>query len=290
VNEVKSIRLKNGRQLAYAEYGDEHGRPLFFFHGVPGSRLFRPSDGITAKAGVRLITVDRPGYGRSDFQPGRRILDWPSDILELATALRIERFAVAGHSGGGPYVAACAYRLARVVTSAAILSGAGPVFSPRATRGMKTINRMGFLFGRVIPWPVWRRLVDRIYQQDRSDPEQTLAHGARHRPAADAELFSDPAIRSICYLSDVEAFRQGTLGMAWDARLLCRPWGFPLEAIGTPVLLWHGTEDRDTPLSMGEWVAAKIPGCQARICHGEAHLLLFPHWAEILTSLRTIQG
>jgi pimeloyl-ACP methyl ester carboxylesterase len=285
VNETHIIRLKDGRKLAYAEYGDEHGKPLFFFHGMPGSRFFRPPDEITAKLGVRLIALDRPGYGRSDFQERRGILDWPDDVQEVAAGLGIERFAVAGHSGGGPYVAACAYRLPQVLTAAAILSGAGPVGSPGATHGMAPINQIGFRFGRAIPWPVWRRLVGRIYSRDRSDPERTLARGAGRRPAADADLFADPAIRAVCYQSEVEAFRQGTLGMAWDARLLCGPWGFPLEAISMTVWLWHGTADRDAPLGMGQWVAAKIPRCRAHFCQGEAHLLLFPHWEEILRAL-----
>ena len=72
-----TITLKDGRLLAYAEYGDPAGTPVFFFHGTPGSRLFRPSDSITLKLGVRLICTDRPGYGASTFQPGRRLLDWP---------------------------------------------------------------------------------------------------------------------------------------------------------------------------------------------------------------------
>lgn len=69
------IKLKNNRTLAYAEYGSPSGTPIFFYHGIPGSRIFRPPDKITKKMGVRLITVDRPGYGLSTFQPGCAILD-----------------------------------------------------------------------------------------------------------------------------------------------------------------------------------------------------------------------
>src|SRR5512136_1482675 len=108
---MTTIALSDGRTLAYAEYGDPTGQPVFFFHGMPGSRLFRPPDQITAKVGVRLITTDRPGYGLSTFQPGRRFLDWPGDIAQLADHLNMEKFAVMGHSAGGPYVAACAYAL-----------------------------------------------------------------------------------------------------------------------------------------------------------------------------------
>ncbi len=149
-----TIPLSDGRSLAYAEYGDPRGRPVFFFHGTPGSRFFRPADEITRNMGVRLITADRPGYGLSTFQPGRRILDWPSDITQLADHLGINRFAVAGHSGGGPYVLACAAALPERVSAAALVAAAGPVDASAATLGMSQVNKLGFTFGRYAPWPV----------------------------------------------------------------------------------------------------------------------------------------
>jgi pimeloyl-ACP methyl ester carboxylesterase len=99
---MPSIALPDGRTLAYAEYGNPCGKPVFFFHGTPGSRFFRPPDRITSRVGVHLICMDRPGYGLSTFQPGRRIVDWPEDILQLADFLGLDKFVVAGHSGGGP--------------------------------------------------------------------------------------------------------------------------------------------------------------------------------------------
>ena len=151
-----TLILSDGRSLAYAEYGDSHGKPVFFFHGMPGSRLFRPPDEITEKTGVRLITTDRPGYGLSAFQPGRRFLDWPGDISQVADHLGIQKFYAAGHSGGGPYVAACAYALPERVTAAAVLSGAGPVAAPGSTRGMTSTNKLGLTMGRFIPWLLWQ--------------------------------------------------------------------------------------------------------------------------------------
>src|SRR4030042_1974723 len=126
-----SIVLWDGRHLAYAEYGDPRGKPVFLFHGIPGSRIFRPPpDDLTAANGVRLITVDRPGYGGSDFQPGRRILEWPADVCALADVLGLERFAVCGHSAGGPYVLACAAFIPQRLTAAGVISGLGPVDAP----------------------------------------------------------------------------------------------------------------------------------------------------------------
>jgi pimeloyl-ACP methyl ester carboxylesterase len=99
-----TIKLGDGRALAYAEYGDPVGRPVFYFHGFPGSRLEAAlADSAASSVSMRLVAVDRPGYGRSDFKPRRRILDWPEDVSELARELAIDRFSVLGVSGGGPY-------------------------------------------------------------------------------------------------------------------------------------------------------------------------------------------
>ena len=73
------IRLHDGRLLGYAEYGDPTGKPVFLFQGTPSSRLLHPDKDLTRSLGARLIVMDRPGFGLSDFQPGRRLLDWPSD-------------------------------------------------------------------------------------------------------------------------------------------------------------------------------------------------------------------
>jgi len=114
-----TISIIDGRGLAYADYGDPRGMLVFFFHGIPGSCFFRPQDGKTTHLQVRLICTDRPGYGASTFQPGRRILDWPGDITQLAHPLGIEKISAAGHSDGGPYVAACAYAFPYRMPSAA---------------------------------------------------------------------------------------------------------------------------------------------------------------------------
>ena len=280
-----TIILKNGRVLAYAEYGDPRGKPVFFFHGTPGSRYFHPPDEITKKMGVRLITSDRPGYGQSSFQPGRRILDWPENIAQLADALGIDKFAAAGHSGGGPYVSACTYALPDRVTAAAILSGAGPLDTPNITRGMSATNKFGLTVGHFIPWPLWRVLIWVFYHRRRDDPAADMDRGSGHRPQADEEQIGRPEVRETCILSEVEAFRHGLRGLAWDTRLLTRPCGFRLEGIRVPVHVWHGTEDVDTPVAMCKAVAASIPESRLTICPGEGHMLLFPHWEEILIQL-----
>jgi len=286
---LMQLKLKDDRPLAYAEYGRPDGLPLFFFHGIPGSRIFRPPDEVTSRAGVRLICIDRPGYGESTFRFSRTILDWPNDVVQLADHLGIHKFAVAGHSGGGPYTAACACALPERVTSAALICPAGPIDSPGALEHMDGLNRIGFRVGRVMPWLLWRFFVWTFFREGHQHPEKIMERDAATRPFADAELWRDGSIRKVCYASVAEAFRNGTKGHAWEARLLSRPWNIPLEQIRIPAHLWYGNVDRTTPTQMAHHLAGRIPNCKTHLCEDEAHLLIFPHWAEILAGVSETQ-
>jgi pimeloyl-ACP methyl ester carboxylesterase len=278
-------KLPDGRDLGYAEYGDPQGTPIFFIHGSPGSRLFHPPNDVTKRLGVRLICAERPGYGDSTFQPNRRLLDWPQDIASLADALKFDKFAVVGHSGGGPHTLACAYTLPERITAAGVVAGAGPVDAPGATDGMMPLNRFAFKYGQYLPWQVSYAITKSIFREVAADPAKAIDRDRDSRPLADNEILDMPEIRELCIRSDTESYRHGLLAFAWDIRLITRPWGFPLEGIKVPVHLWHGTVDNSTTVAMARYMANKIPNGELTICEGEGHMLLIPRWEEILTTL-----
>jgi pimeloyl-ACP methyl ester carboxylesterase len=277
------MRLDDGRILGYAEFGDPNGNPVMFFHGFPGSRM-KGALGHEAgeRAGLRLICIDRPGMGLSSFQPGRRIVDWPSDVVALADALGIKRFAVGGVSGGGPYAAVCALRLADRLTGAAIISGVAPFDSPGATDGMNRWNRMLFSFGRRAPWLA--RLPILLMVSARS-PERAVDGMLRTLPAPDRSIMQRPAVRASFVADFTEAFRGGTRGPAWELVLFSRPWGFRLEDIRMEVHLWQGEADTNVSPSMGRYQADTIPHCKATFCPGEGHMLLVDRMEEILGAI-----
>jgi pimeloyl-ACP methyl ester carboxylesterase len=282
-DDAQTIRLRDGRQLGYAEWGDPGGRPLLYFHGWPGSRVEgRLADEAAKATDVRLIAIDRPGMGLSDFQPRRTLVDWPDDVVEVAAALALDRFAVLGISGGGPYAAACAWKLSDRLTRAGLVSCLTPLDVPGATAGMGRRNRLTFqLVGRVA---IMRRVLFAAMAVSlRRRPGRILERGVE--AAVDKKYLSRPYVRKILVESLSEAFRNGSRGPAWEMGLYARPWGFRLEEIRTPVHLSHGEQDANAPVTMGRYAASVIPECQATFYAGEGHLHFVDRLPEILDAV-----
>lgn len=286
----QSIRLPDGRRLGYAEYGDPNGKPVFLFHGLPGSRLQRPpDDSIAIGLGARIIAVDRPGFGLSDFLPWRTLADWPRDVVVLADTLGIGRFAVAGISAGGPYALACAERLPKRVTVAAIASSPSPTYLPGVLHGMIWQNRVVIEVALRTPPKLASgvaRVVDRLTGRD---PQRTLqlVFGAVSAPLTtdDEQVLAQPEIQEMYRASVAEAYRNGWGGHAWELIVLNRPWGLRLDTIKLPVYLWHGEADTLVPPQMGRYLAQALPNCHPTYIAGAGHLLVFHHWRAMLEQL-----
>ncbi|MBI5284661.1 MAG: alpha/beta hydrolase [Chloroflexi bacterium] len=278
------LRLSDGRLLGYAEFGDPGGKPVMFFHGFPGSRIEGAlGHDAAGRAGVRLICIDRPGMGLSTFLPGRRMVDWPADVAALADALGIGRFAVGGVSGGGPYAAVCALRLADRLTGAAIISGVAPFDIPGATDGMNRMNTILFFIGRRAPWLA--RVPMLLWARVARSPDWAIDRTLRTLPAPDRAIMQRPAVRAAVAADLAEAFRGGTRGSAWELVLYSRAWGFRLEDIHMDVHLWQGEADTNVPPAMGRYQADVIPRCNATFCPGEGHLLFIDRMEEILGAI-----
>jgi pimeloyl-ACP methyl ester carboxylesterase len=282
------IKLKDGRALGYAEYGDPQGQPVIHFHGTPSCRLevSRPLwDEIAKRLGVRLIVPDRPGIGLSDFKPRQTFLDWPDDVNELADALNLDRFAVRGLSAGGPYVAACAYKIPQRLTAAGIVSGIGPLDAPGAFDGMGKSDRQAYDLARKAPW-LMRPLFWYMGCEVRGDTDKFLAQLLAELPEPDRAALSQEGMRELGPKMVRGAFQQGGRAIAREYILFTRPWGFRLEDIHMPVHLWHGEVDNMCPVSMGRYMAKTIPDCRARFIPDEGHLsLVTNHFEETLSAL-----
>lgn len=273
--ESQTITLADGRQLGFQLLGDPDGRPLFFFHGTPGSRLVLSEGDLLAQIpGVRLILPDRPGYGISDPQPGRALVDWPGDVAQLADQLALGSFAVAGESGGGPHALACAYRLADRVTRALVLASPSPTDFPGASRGMALGNRIALVLGRNVPWLV-RWLIRGSALAFEKNPEGFIDALARQMATSDQALLADASFRQAMIRDFREAYRQGGEAQAVDGALTMtsQTWGFRLREISVPVHLWHGEEDTLVTQAMASYLTQEIPDCRAHFVAGAGHLL-----------------
>jgi pimeloyl-ACP methyl ester carboxylesterase len=278
------IRLRDGRRLAFAEWGDPGGRPVIHHHGTPGSRLeHEGATDVYRAAGVRVITPDRPGYGLSDPLPGRTLLDWPADVAELAGALGLERFAITGLSGGGVPALACAYTMPERLTSVVLASCPAPMDRPGALRGMRLLNRSGVLLARAAPalFSAGCRLVGPFVA---GHPGFIYERSGREWPVPDRRWLRVPDVRRAEVTTLREALRPGADGYARDVVLLARAWGFAPADIVVPVRLWHGDADTVVPLDHARYLAAAIPGATLRICPGEGHMVMWNHLAEVLAA------
>lgn len=281
-----SLKLRDGRALAYTEHGDLTGKPVLFIHGNPGSRYVKhPDESIAQRLGARIITPDRPGYGLSDFQPNRRLLDYPDDIAQLMDSLGVNTFAVLGVSAGGPHAASCAYKLANRLTRTAIVSGAAPLDRENPYEQVHPSMKTAFQLVKTLPSWLAHMILWRQTQKQIQDPEKSLNERAAMLSKADQDLLNRPELRAQVQGYRKEAIRQGVKGTLREMQVLASPWGFRLEDIRGEVHVWHWEGDYLTPISMGRYVAGKIPNAHAHFLPDGGHYSIFTHWQDILESL-----
>jgi pimeloyl-ACP methyl ester carboxylesterase len=278
----KQVRLPDGRALGYAEYGDPEGRPVLFFPGAPGSRLLHPPEPPTRTQGIRLIAVERPGFGLSDFQPGRTLLDWPDDVVAFADELALDRFPVVGISAGGPYAAACAYKIPQRVTAAALISAVGPMDSI-AIEGLPRVRQLGAKVARNAPWLL--RPILWLVSNPHRNPNKFFERMLSGNSEDDRALLMQPEMQSMLMRNYLEATRAGMRGFARESIIVSNDWGFGPEDISIPVCLWHGEEDYNVSLSAVRYMVKAIPRCIATFVPGEGHWLILKYWDRILTEL-----
>lgn len=202
---------------------------------------------------------------------------------ELAVGLGIDRFAVSGHSFGGPYVAACAYKIPDRLTAAGIVAGIGPLNRPGATKGLPTLPRLGLWLAGHAPLFLGKPYMWQMAWMTRH-PKILWKGLSSQLPKAEVEMVSRPEFAG--FLDGMsEMLRSGNRGAIWDARVFTSPWRFQVEDIRMKVHLWYGEADRNVPLQMGEYYKRAIPECAATFYPGEGHFIMYSRAEEILKAL-----
>ena len=281
---MNTLKLKDGRRLAFEQYGAENGIPVIFQHGLGDSRLARhPDDKLTIETGIRLITVDRPGYGESSPHPGRTFLNWVPDIEQLAEHLKIDKFGVLSHSGGSPYALAITYKLKDRVSKVVLASPVGQLNVPGAS---ETIHK-SFRFLLKLGWckPLIRIAGRSEAKRANSDIVKYAEDWLRESPESDKILFSNQVLRKMFEDGMKEAFKQGEAGWVGDIFAGIN-WGFRPEEIQTPVKIFHGSADELLFAEMGRRLAQQLPNAEFQLYEGEGHYCLYKHWSEILSTFK----
>jgi pimeloyl-ACP methyl ester carboxylesterase len=271
-----TVRAKDGRELRIVQAGAADGLAVLVHNGTPMSRLlFRPCVEDAEQRGIRLIGYDRPGYGGSTPHPGRNVADAARDVAAIADALDIDRLATWGISGGGPHALACAALLPERVVAAASLASVAPY----PAEGLDWFAGMGE--ANVAEFGLTLEGRDALEPFLRHERDAMLAAGPAGLAEAMRTLLS-PADHAVFTGETAdymfEAFRAGNEerldGWLDDDLAFAKPWGFELEQIDVPVLLWQGAEDRFVPFAHGEWLARRIPAVDARLSRDDGHLTL----------------
>ena len=273
----RDVHLADGRTLRVLEDGDPRGRPIFFLNGTPGSRLLYDKQVQDARRqGIRLIAYDRPGYGGSTPKPGRRVSDGATDVASIADALRLDRFAVYGISGGGPHTLACGTLPPH--RTVAVASLAAP--APYPAEGLDWFQGQGkenvAEFSAALKG---KAELEQFLEPQRAvllsaTPEEVSGWlGSLLSPVDSKALAGDLASHFVLDLR--EALRAGIMGWRDDDLAFVRPWGFELSDIKVPTQLWQGAQDRMVPFAHGEWLATRLPEADIHLEPEEGHISLF---------------
>ncbi len=274
-----TARVRDGRSLAYAEWGPVDGSPLLHFHGLPDGRFGWSGGAACAERGIRLISVDRPGIGGSDQQPGRSVIDWASDVTDLANELGLDRFAVTGWSAGGAYALACAHELQSQVSSVALVSGCGRLDLPGFIEQMSS----------AAAWRLAARLpsaMTLVYSAmgllARRRPRGLAMIASSGLASVDRAVVRRPEVSRRMAIAYVEATPSRGRGFTEDMQTLLRPWGFDPAEIEMPVHLIHGRRDKVAPPSHAEYWIATLRSPEPSWIEGAGHFLLEDHAGQIL--------
>lgn len=278
--------LSDSRILAYAEYGNPDGFPVFLFHGLPGSRLsWGLIQGNPFPVELRIIAPDRPGYGKSNPKPGRTMLDWPEDVAALADALNIEKFAVLGVSGGGPGALACAWKIPDRLTAVGVVASPAPTNIPGVLEGMSKTNRFFMKLAWHAPWlSAWNiRFLVSVVRRNPGRYIDTMQYKLHN---VDKAILVRPEIHDLLVKDFTEALRSGGQGMVNDMDINHgHPWGFPLDKIKTKVFFWFCEMDQSVPSAMGKYLSDNVPGSVTTFIPNAGHLWIFDHLNEVLDQI-----
>jgi pimeloyl-ACP methyl ester carboxylesterase len=247
---------------------------VFWHGGTPNTgEPPEPLLPLAAELGIRFLGADRPGYGGTSRDAEADVADVVPDVLAVADAAGVRRFAVLGHSGGGPRVLACAALATDRVLAAVTISSSVPADADGLDR-----------FAGMAPGIVEEQLAVAagrealLAMQADADFDESAFTPADHAALAGPWGWFGRIVAA--------AMDRGPDGEADDLLAAGRSWGFDLDAVRLPVLVVHGAEDRMVPAAHGAWLAAHLPAGELRVVPGAGHIAVLEDAPHVLAELR----
>jgi pimeloyl-ACP methyl ester carboxylesterase len=279
--------LHDSRKLGYAEFGNIKGYPIIYCHGSQSSRLEMHYDLYFAiKNDLRIITIDRPGHGISDFNPNGSILEFGKDVKQLIDYLEIEVFSVVGMSAGAPFALGITYLFPEKIFKTSIISGFAP-FNNESKKHLSKEIKMMLNFAKIFPF-VLKILLKIQAKRLGKNPKKNLKRFLKIMSQPDQEILKNNLVMEIIENMYKEAFRNGSKGVAYEiSNLLVRNWEFDLDKIQVPVTFWQGKKDNNVPFQWAQYMSARIKGASLKEYPEKGHLMIFEYAKEIFTDLKT---
>ena len=277
------LTLRDGRTLAWHEWGVPDGIPVLRLQGTPGSRLSRyPKPQVWERLGVRVIMADRPGFGASTRMPGRGLASVADDLVELLDHLGLDRVPVIGGSGGGPHVLALGARHPARVSAATVVVGAAPLADEDIPL-LVEINADGYRRTRDGSWDALFPLVQELREKILADPLAGHRESLRDAPPEDHAVMSDPDYQKTLKRTLTESLRPGAEGWC-DEDLAMFEWDIAPEEVRGHVVWYHSRNDANVPLQAALRVVDRLPSVDLRLWDG-GHLEMFHHEEEVMRDL-----
>lgn len=279
VAEGQRISVGDNRWLGYRTYGDSQGYPVVALHGTPGSSLkFAGAHPVAERLGLKLISLDRWGYGASDVPETPSLATFGEDIARFANALGIERLGVLGISGGGPYAVAAAAVMGVRVSGLAL---AAPVGDVRDRSTYSLIHKL--CFGPLTRMPGTVGAAFAVYRWLlRLAPGLALRIAVANGPTADRRIIADPEIRK--RLTDAFRFglKNGIRGPVVDLQIFGQDLGTLPEQISAQTCIWYGCRDGNVPIAGIGRLAERIAGARVVVFPEEGHFWITRDYDDVL--------
>jgi pimeloyl-ACP methyl ester carboxylesterase len=279
------MTLRDGRTLAWRDYGQDDGRPVLWFQGTPGSRYSRHADeSVYDRLHVRFIVFDRPGFGASSRLPDRGVAVVADDAAELLDHLGLASVHVGGGSGGGAHVLAVGACHPERVVAATVVAGGSPYEEEADLDGLIDLNRDAWHAAQE-GWEALHAFSAPVREQILADPLAGFRSIMDSAPARDQTVIEDPAWQRIFIESMTEALRPGAEGWVDEQMALLPPWDFDPTAVRCSLTWWHGEHDANTPIAAVRRLLDRMDGVDLRVWTDAGHLEFFHRYEAILEEL-----